>query len=177
MVVCLIALPPWTIVACLGPGAVGLAHAAIKAHVPELKSWGVAFAVALAGSTLPIAAGGSLPWPPDPVMFAFLAVLVAVNAHAMDLVDLESDRAARVNTLPVARGADPVRRMFTGLVAGTAVLLLYVSPLGPAPEMPLALIFMVILLRRAGPERDRERWRLLLDGGLALPLLLRLILP
>lgn len=171
---CFVALPGWTFVACIAPGLLGLGHAALKRRAPEFKSWGVALAVALAASTLPVAAAGEPPWPPDGVLFAYLALFVAINTHALDLVDLDADRAAGTRTLVVARGPDWVKRLFTGLAIVASILLIYASPLEPAPEMPLSLLGLAILLRAAGPHRDRDRWRLLLDGGLLSPLLLRL---
>ncbi|GEM_PF-6493685 len=176
MLACLVALPGWTTLACVPPGLVGLGHARLKERAPELKSWGVALAVALAASTLPAAAAGEVPYPPDGLLFAFLTVLVAVNTHALDLVDLDVDARAGTRTLAVARGEDEVKRLFTGLVIVAAILLVYVSPLGPAPEMPLSLLALGLLLRASGPGRDRDRWRLLLDGGLLAPLLLSVAL-
>jgi 4-hydroxybenzoate polyprenyltransferase len=172
MLLCGATLPAWTIVACLAPGAVGLAYAGLKARVPALKSFLVAAAVALAASSLPLAAQGEAPWPPDPLLFTFLLVFVAVNTHALDLVDHDSDRAGGIRTLPVDRGVEPVRKLFTATAAAAAALLVYASPLQPAPEMPLSLLAMTLLLRGAGPHRDRDRWRLLLDGCLMLPWLL-----
>ncbi len=173
---CLLLLPAWTAVACVPPGLLGLGHAHLKARAPELKSWGVALAVALAASTLPLGAAGRAPWPPDGLLFAYFTVLVAVNTHALDLVDLDDDADAGIRTLAVTRGEAELKRVFTGVVVVAAILLLYVSPLGPAPEMPLSVLGLGVLLRAAGPHRDRDRWRFILDGGLLLPLALALLL-
>ena len=170
---CLIVLPAWTAAACVIPGLAGLGHSALKRRLPAAKSWGVALAVALAAATLPMAASGAPPWPPDPKMFAFLALFVGVNAHAMDIVDLETDRANGVRTLAVTRGREEVRTLFLGAVVAGAILLMYASPLRPVPEMPVALLAMGLLLRHAPPGGDRDRWRFFLDAGLALPLALR----
>lgn len=162
----------------LAPGAVGLLYGATLGalrlkDLPGAKAWGVAAAVAWACAALPQADAARISVAPLPFLFG----LAALNAFCFDLRDVAVDRSAGQDTWA---SRQPPRSAFFQVLFAATVFASAAALLARADLWPLsaavAAITALASLPGVRPGAPRERFGLLVDGWLYLPLLASLTL-
>ena len=175
--------PPTLFLAALPAGLIGLAYGAGAAgrrlkDLPGAKSWLVAAAVSQAALLVPKAGTLSLMAPSVATASSagLLFILCALNAHCFDLRDLEADADAGATTWATRLGAEGASQQlhlaaWTGAAVASVASVVGVLPWGG----PVTLVVAALSLRALRPDADSERFGLLVDGWLFVPLLTTLV--
>ena len=175
--------PPPLLLSALPAGLIGLAYGAGDAgrrlkDLPGAKSWLVAAAVSQAVLLVPRA--GTLshmaPSVATASSAALLFILCALNAHCFDLRDVETDAAAGATTWATRLGSEGASQQlhlaaWTGATVASVASIAGVLPWGGAATLVVA----ALSLRALRPNADSERFGLLVDGWLFVPLLTTLV--
>lgn len=147
--------------------------------VPLMKAWLVAMTVtfAVVGLTLTYAGAG---WSPEAWAFGvFVLVFGLSNTHMSDVRDIDSDREARVFTLPIALGH---RRTRLALVALNLVLVAlwmggWSRPMVTAePAMVIAMVASIVYIMYLDERTPPTVFRVVVDGCPYIPWILALLL-
>ncbi len=175
---------PALFLSALPAGLIGLAYGAGPAgrrlkDLPGAKAWLVATAVSQAVLLVPRA--GTLPLMSPSVTTAssatFLFTLCALNAHCFDLRDLESDADAGVTTWATRRGAEGASQQLRRAAWIGAVVTSVASAAGVLSwGGPVTLVLAALSLRTLRLDANRDRFSLLVDGWLFVPVMTTLVL-
>ncbi len=147
--------------------------------IPLMKAWLVAFTVtcAVVGLTVTYAGAG---WSPDAWAFGvFVLIFGLTNTHMSDVRDIDSDRDARVFTLPIALGH---RRTRLALVALNLVLLAlwmagWSRPMVTEhPAMIVAVVATLVYVLYLDVRTPPTVFRVVVDGCPYLPWILALLI-